>query len=977
MCEDRRLLVPPLVSLEGQGSGSLGGGGAKGGVQDPFLGFSSTIRGSALPEQLRPHFHQGASSRGGGEGSVAERGNGASASFSGVLQPHLRRDEGLRSLAPHHRPVVSQQVCDGDQVPDGNRPVGSVVCQAGRLDGFSGLEGCLPSSPYPSGQSTLPPVLHLGGGVPVQGSMLWAKDVSTGLHAGDGSGFGHPAQSRYSHAAISRRLASASRIRRRVSSRKGYRSKPLRGAGHNCESRQIPISTDSDCDLSGDGPQVHLFEGFSNPREGIESLDVNRGLLVLRRAAGVPLEVSVGTPSFANPADPGWQAQDEVAPTGTEEAVELPRRGVPSFLEQPDPPGSQVVARGRAPHPWLSSSASVSRRHVLVRRFRRRLGRPFSGRSGSRHLVRTGEDPIHQSSGAEGYSSWSSSLPRSPGGPDNSGLLRQLDGSSLPEETGRHDFSCSQRGGTVDPEVGGRSADFPETVLYSWEAQRPGGFPLSSESGCRFRVDLSPGRSGQASQEMAGERRSLRHSHQLSASRIFRSSQRSPECGNGRLSTNLGPSPGLRLSSLRSCSPGPQQVEGFGRSGDDADRSVLATEGVVPGPAGVLAGATPSVARTERSSQTAPLPSVPSGAPFASTSCLETIQRFARHEGFSRRVAEQISFARRRSTRLVYQAKWDKYRKWCRDKGCSISRPTIAKVADFLLFLFEDLHLSVPCIRGYRSMLALVFRWKLPEISDSPALRDLIRSFVVQRPRFPVSPPNWDLSLVLAYLRSPPFEPLGEATFRNLTIKTLFLLSLATARRVGELQAISSRVAWLGGDASLSYLPEFVAKTESDTNPIPRSFVVKSLKDFAGNLREDYLLCPVRAIKFYLQATSDISPRPRSLFVSPRCRQRSLSKNALSFFLRDCISGAGALRADVGQTLRAHSIRGLSTSLSFTKNWSVKQVLSAATWSSNTVFSSFYLKDVAYEWDNCRSLGPFIAAGQIFNSPGQQERPLT
>ena len=107
------------------------------------------------------------------------------------------------------------------------------------------------------------------------------------------------------------------------------------------------------------------------------------------------------------------------------------------------------------------------------------------------------------------------------------------------------------------------------------------------------------------------------------------------------------------------------------------------------------------------------------------------------------------------------------------------------------------------------------------------------------------------------------------------------------------------------------------------------------------------------------------------------CRLKPLSKNALSFFLRDTISGAGALRAEVGQALRAHSIRGVSASMAFAKNWSVKQLLKAATWKSNTVFASFYLKDIAFEWDDCRSLGPFVSAGQVINPPNQQQRPPT
>ena len=49
---------------------------------------------------------------------------------------------------------------------------------------------------------------------------------------------------------------------------------------------------------------------------------------------------------------------------------------------------------------------------------------------------------------------------------------------------------------------------------------------------------------------------------------------------------------------------------------------------------------------------------------------------------------------------------------------------------------------------------------------------------------------------------------------------------MATAKRVGELQALSRRVAFWGSDLSLSYLRKFVAKTESVRNPFSQSFLV-------------------------------------------------------------------------------------------------------------------------------------------------------
>ena len=97
-------------------------------------------------------------------------------------------------------------------------------------------------------------------------------------------------------------------------------------------------------------------------------------------------------------------------------------------------------------------------------------------------------------------------------------------------------------------------------------------------------------------------------------------------------------------------------------------------------------------------------------------------------------------------------------------------------------------------------------------------------------------------------------------------------------------------------------------------------------------------------------------------------RHKALSKNALSFFLRETITSAGAVGADEGPAPRAHSIRGVSTSVAFNRNWSVKEVLRAATWRSNSTFVSFYLKDVAYMLDGVSSLGPFVSAGQVINN---------
>ena len=83
--------------------------------------------------------------------------------------------------------------------------------------------------------------------------------------------------------------------------------------------------------------------------------------------------------------------------------------------------------------------------------------------------------------------------------------------------------------------------------------------------------------------------------------------------------------------------------------------------------------------------------------------------------------------------------------------------------------------------------------------------------------------------------------------------------------------------------------------------------------------------------------------------------------------MREVISQALASSPGPGPSTRpgAHSIRGMATSSAFLKNSSVKAVMEAAYWKSASVFTSFYLKDVQFEYQGGYGLGPFIAANAV------------
>ena len=430
--------------------------------------------------------------------------------------------------------------------------------------------------------------------------------------------------------------------------------------------------------------------------------------------------------------------------------------------------------------------------------------------------------------------------------------------------------------------------------------------------------------------------------------------------GTDALLSILGRSPSLRLSSDRHHKESASQTEVLEELRVDSHSSVLASEGLVPRSSGTIIRRSRHTVRSKRSSKTAPLPPVPPKLAYASADCMATIKRFAIQAGFSPAVAGQLIFSRRLSTRLNYQARWGTYRKWCKDFRHRSSSPSIAKIADFLTYMFKTKGAALSTTKGYRAMLAAVFKFPLPEISTSPILKDLIRSFEISAPRPIFPPPPWELDKVIQFLSGPPFEPLARASFLDKTKKALFLLAMATAKRVSELQALSFSVSFQGEDLVLYYDPFFRAKTESVANPLPRSIIVPSLSDFAGDLPER-VHCPVRAIKYLRKAARSASFIPSRLFVSPRNPECAMSKNAMSFYLRQLIVDSGAVSS--ARPPRAHDIRGISTSLNYYSNLSLSNLMQVATWRSNCVFASCYLKEVSATQDNIQQFGPLVIAG--------------
>ena len=265
----------------------------------------------------------------------------------------------------------------------------------------------------------------------------------------------------------------------------------------------------------------------------------------------------------------------------------------------------------------------------------------------------------------------------------------------------------------------------------------------------------------------------------------------------------------------------------------------------------------------------------PSQEPVKSEpTCLAPRPSAIKEQGFSEAVAARIEAPQRGSTRSVYEAKWTIFTKWCLCNQVDVRAPPLKAIADFLLHLFQDKKLQPGTIDGYRSAIADKLGNVTINVSKDENLTRLLDSFHRDRPKGRRGIPYWNLTLVLHQLTKAPFEPLKEASLKHLTCKTVFLMALGSGKRRSEIHAwlhknIRHQSDW--SKVSLYPSPSFLSKNQLAKEG-PDSVVPVVLPALAPSLdkslKGDRSLCPVRALRYYLNRTSDLRQNKELVFVS-------------------------------------------------------------------------------------------------------------
>ena len=139
------------------------------------------------------------------------------------------------------------------------------------------------------------------------------------------------------------------------------------------------------------------------------------------------------------------------------------------------------------------------------------------------------------------------------------------------------------------------------------------------------------------------------------------------------------------------------------------------------------------------------------------------------------------------------------------------------QVSDFFMYLYQDLNRRPLTIDGYRTAIVDTLGPVGFSISQSSDVNRLLSSFHRDRRKSTRNLPKRNVSVVLNELTKAPFEPMKDTDLKHLTLKTAFLLALASGKRRSEIHAwVANKVSNLGLWEKFALFPssDFITKNQ-------------------------------------------------------------------------------------------------------------------------------------------------------------------
>ena len=507
---------------------------------------------------------------------------------------------------------------------------------------------------------------------------------------------------------------------------------------------------------------------------------------------------------------------------------------------------------------------SAARRSAVYRRLKRRLERTLRGLHCKRRLVSSGKSPSHKFSRTKGSFLGHTTVRAAVQGSDCSCRNGQHDSGLVHKQTGGYEVRLSLCPPVETSVLVPPQRHNLEGKAHSGSLERDSGQTVQTQPSDSDRVvPISAGVHSLVFQVDPASGGFICNPVQSQATTVCLTGTRLDSLGSRCPESTVGSIGGVRLSPRVSAPPGNLKVQGSGLSQDDPHRPRLAKHALVLGPGGPVRSDSLQASPGTGSSDPTLQRDGTQESHQPQSSCLAPRSLAIQKRGFSDEVAARIEAPQRSSTRAVYKSKWAIFLKWCQSHEVDFRAPSVNQIADFLLHLFKERNLQPSTIEGYRTAIADMVGNDRINISTNDNLTRLLDSFHRDRPKGRRGVPSWNLSLVLHQLTKAPFEPLRKASLKHLTFKTVFLLALGSGKRRSEIHAwlyknIRHQENW--SQVSLYPSPSFLSKNQlaRDGPASVAPVVIPALAPTLDrSLSEHRSLCPVRALRYYLDKTKD------------------------------------------------------------------------------------------------------------------------
>ena len=303
------------------------------------------------------------------------------------------------------------------------------------------------------------------------------------------------------------------------------------------------------------------------------------------------------------------------------------------------------------------------------------------------------------------------------------------------------------------------------------------------------------------------------------------------------------------------------------------------------------------------------------------TGCVESERARLLAEGLSHETAQTCLAAKSTSTRKTYVSGW------CAEQDADPYSASLQLILNFLQSLFNR-GLAYDTVKSRASAIAsehLVYKERLGRFD----------------------------TLVLEALAKPPFEPLEDVSLKLLTLKTAFLVAMASASKTSELKAFDRRPLLCTISAR-----DVVLQVDQSFRPkVVRKDNLARAMDFAPLVPEGdppnpalQAVCVVSAIKQYIEVTNPVLQENCTQFFvtfQKGCQGRPASPVTIAHWLKAFIQEAYEHSQLPLPAVRAHSTRKLSTSWAELKHISIRDICQQANWASSNVFVKHYKLNLA------------------------------